>query len=58
MLIRDLAAADRGRWGAVYAALSDAQDAGAPGTVAGVLAALQQALSQSDAGDREQLPTR
>lgn len=46
-LVRDLAALDRDRFGVLSAALSDAQDEGAPGTVAGVLAVLDAAL-----GDR------
>lgn len=44
-LVRDLAAIDQERFGVLSAALSDAQDEGAPGTVAGVLAVLDAALS-------------
>lgn len=47
-LVRDLAAIDQERFGVLSAALSDAQDEGAPGTVAGVLAVLDAALGGCD----------
>ena len=51
MLVRDLAIVDPERFGLLYAALSDAQDEGAPGTVAALVAILDASLGGAVGGD-------